>query len=210
LVGGAGNDRLVGGGGNDLAAGGRGTDILEGSDGDDTIDARDGTRDFVNGGDGADRLISDWGGDVGSAVELRTRSLNIAAWRAASAASWEPTNPPALAFDGTTNDWWNSGGPAPKWIDLDLRLAQRVAEIRLDTGAQPIGVVRVLGKGADPRAVYRVLHVFRGPSGPGDVLRFRPKRPWHGVRYLRFQSLTMANPYDWIAWPEIEVLAPRR
>src|SRR2546425_7726141 len=37
------------------------------------------------------------------------------------------SNPPALAVDGLTNDWWNSGGPAPRWIEIDLLRSTTVA-----------------------------------------------------------------------------------
>src|SRR5207244_4480934 len=126
------------------------------------------------------------------------------------AASLDPTNPPIAALDGRLDDWWNSGGPAPKWIQVELPFTSRVAALRLHTGQQSRGADLVFGSGPGTGYTFRLLHVFEGPTAPQQVLVFRPKKPWRGISTIRIETPTSGVPGEWIAWPEIEVLAPRR
>ena len=210
IVGGAGNDWIDGGDGDDQLAGGQGYDVIHGGSGNDGLDARDGWGETVRGQGGFDKAILDWSGDKALGVEVKNRSLDVAAWGVVSASSFAPTNPPAAAFDGRMDDWWNSGGPAPKWIQVDLPSATRVAGLRLHTGAQSRGADLVFGKGPGTRGVFRLLHTFKGPTAPQQVLVFRPKKPWRGISTIRIETPTSGVAGEWIAWPEIEVLAPRR
>jgi hypothetical protein len=64
LLGRAGHDRLMGGSGRDTLFGGAGRDRLAGWGANDTLYTRDGARDFVAGGNGADRARADRGDRV--------------------------------------------------------------------------------------------------------------------------------------------------
>jgi dipeptidyl aminopeptidase/acylaminoacyl peptidase len=212
LIGGGSNDRLVGGSGDDYLAGGGGSDLYAGGPGDDRIDARDGNEDWVAGGDGRDTALLDWrGGDVLSGIEVRTRSLDVAAWRPVSASRFEPTNPPGAAVDGRSDDWWNSGGPAPSWIQVDLQRSTKIARLRLTASQQSIGSLSlVLGKGPGPNASFRVLARIPGPTGAGQQLTYVPKHPWRGISVVRVEATSPGTSPDWVAWSEIEVFAARR
>jgi dipeptidyl aminopeptidase/acylaminoacyl peptidase len=221
ICGGAGNDTLIGmggsdwlrgGPGDDYLAGGQDGDILEGGPGNDTIDARDGLPDYVDGGPGTDKVITDWTSpDVLKGIEQKQRSRDVAAWRPVTASSFEPTNPAVRAVDGSTDDWWNSGGPAPRWIEIDLLRATKVSALRLWSSPQPLGSVSlVLGKGAAPDAPFRQLARINGPTGAGQELDFVPKHAWRGIRVVRIESTSAGIQQDWIAWQEIQVVAARR
>ena len=210
IIGGSGEDRIDGGDGDDWLAGGLGYDTLYAGPGNDVLDARDGWSEVVRGQSGYDNAVLDWFGDRALGVEGRNRSLNVAAWGLVSASSFEPTNPPAAAFDGRMDDWWNSGGPAPKWIEVQLPYATKVAGLRLHTGAQSRGADLVFGKGPGTGDDFRLLHTFKGPTAPQQTLVFRPKKPWRGINTVRIETATSGVAGEWIAWPEIEVLRPRR
>ena len=212
LIGLGGSDCLRGGPGDDYLAGGQDVDVFDGGPGNDTLDARDGGPDYVYGGDGFDKAILDWKSrDVLKGIEKTQRSLDVAAWRPVTASSFEPTNPPALAVDGLTNDWWNSGGPAPRWIEIDLLRSTTVSALHLWASQQPVGSVSlVLGKGPGTNSSFRQLVRINGPTGPGQELDYAPKHPWRGIRVLRIESTSAGTEQDWIAWGEIEVIAPRR
>jgi dipeptidyl aminopeptidase/acylaminoacyl peptidase len=210
ILGGGGGDWIEGGDGDDWLAGGQGYDVVHGGPGNDLLDARDGSRETIRGEGGYDKAVLDWLGDKTFGVEARSRSLDVAAWAPVSASSFAPTNPPTAAFDGRVDDWWNSGGPAPKWIQVELPYATKVAGLRLHTGAQSRGADLVFGKGPGTRGVFRLLHTFKGPTAPQQVLVFRPKKPWRGISTIRIETPISGVAGEWIAWPEIEVLAPRR
>jgi Ca2+-binding RTX toxin-like protein len=209
LIGGGGNDELFGGDGNDFLAGGPGWDIFNGDAGDDRIDARDGIREFVRGGSGNDSVIEDWSGEVLSGIESKTRSLDVAAWRPIQGSTYELTNPFAMANDGNPNDWWNSGGTAPKSIEIDLGVTN-VASIRLTASPQGTHAINVVLGERVGQTTWRQLHEFDGPFSAGQVLYFKPKRPWRRLQAIRVESRTSGDAPDWIAWQEIEVFAPRK
>jgi Tol biopolymer transport system component len=212
IIGGGNNDVLVGGDGNDYLVGSGGSDLLLGRAGDDRLDGRDGNPDYLTGGDGRDVALTDWrSGDVQDGIEARTRSLDVAVWRPVTASSFEPTNPPAAAFDGRNDDWWNSGGPAPRWIQVDLQRATKIAKLRLTASSQALGSLSlVLGKGPGPNADFRVLARIPGPTGAGQELTYVPKHPWKGIKTIRVESTNPGTEQNWVAWGEIAVIAVRR
>src|SRR5258707_12221088 len=108
------NDLLVGTNGNDTICGLDGNDTVIGFGGNDTIDARNGSADVVMGGTGVDTcIISGLRGTFMSSIERRLIDNDLAAWLPAKADTFEPTNPPQLAFDGLIHDWVDSGGSPP-------------------------------------------------------------------------------------------------
>jgi hypothetical protein len=107
--------------------------------------------------------------------------------------------------DGDFDTLWNSGGGAPQWIEVDLGRARTVAQIRLTVAQSPSGPTAHLVYGRRGDGSLVLLHRFMGATQDGTVLAFTPDRPWTGVRAIRIE--TRASP-SWVAWKEIEVLAP--
>ena len=206
LIGGTGDDTLVGGNGDDYLAGGLRHDLLEGGTGNDTIDARNGYGDVIVGGPGVDTaIISSPRGAFMSSIERPRVEGDLAAWMPATADTFEPTNPPQLAFDGLIQDWWNSGGNAPHWAEVDLQYPRTIARVQVIAPELPFnGTVLLLGR-SDTSQPFRLLHTFAGPSSDLQEVDYTPARPWTNVRYLR---LEVASTNGWVSWREVEVYAP--
>jgi hypothetical protein len=130
---------------------------------------------------------------------------NLALGRPAKASMSLAGSPPGDAVDGDQDTLWNSGGGPPQWIEIDLGKATAVAEIRLTVSQYPAGSTdhRVYARLSDGSLV--LLHRFHGRTRDGDVLEFAPATPRTKVRAIRVE--TRASP-SWVAWREIEVLAP--
>src|SRR5207302_163922 len=101
-------------------------------DGNDTIDARNGYSDVISGGAGVDTgIISSLRGTFMSSIERPRLDGDVAVWMPVTADAFEPTNPPVLAFDGLIQDWWNSGGSPPHWVEVDLRYPRAIARVQV-------------------------------------------------------------------------------
>jgi F5/8 type C domain len=107
--------------------------------------------------------------------------------------------------DGDVDTLWNSGGGPRQWIEISLGTAQTIASIRLTVAQSPAGVTddRVYGRTAGGSLV--LLHRFNGRTEDGTVLELTPPGGWTGIRAIRVE--TVASP-SWVAWKEIEILAP--
>lgn len=205
-----GDDVLWGGSGRDWIAGGQGNDQLFGEEGDDRMDSRDGWTDSVFGGSGRDTGLLELA-DGRESIERRQMDGNLAAWRPVQASGVGVPDPPERVVDGRSDDFWNSGGWPPAWIEIDLLRPTDIGRVRLVTGPQPRGVVHlVLGKGPATRGAYRLLATVRGPKAAGQEVVLVPKRPWRGIRRLRLATAAGAGGAEWVSWHEIEVYAPAR
>ena len=207
IIGLGGDDTLVGNDGNDSLAGGPGYDILLGGAGDDTLDARDGGLDLTRGGPGFDTGLVDGRGDGLSSIERPRVDRDLAVWRPASADAFEPTNPPARAFDGRSDDWWNSGGSPSHWVEVDLQRPVDITRVSLVLPELPTGGAFILlGRTATDDA-YRLLRVFKGPTADLEQIDYSPRRPWHGIRYVRLVVPQTSNPYTsvWVSLRELKV-----
>lgn len=130
---------------------------------------------------------------------------DLALHRAAKASATLGGSSPGAAVDGDSDTLWSAGTGPSQWIEVDLGGARTVASIRLTVSQYPAGPTdhRVLGQLANGSLV--LLHEFKGTTADGDVLRFTPGAPWTNLRAVRVE--TRASP-SWVAWREIEVLAP--
>src|ERR1700745_3444062 len=54
--------------------------------------------------------------------------------------TWAPSFGPENAFDGSLVNYWNAGGAAPQWIQVDLGADYRLGKIRLLTEQVPDGI----------------------------------------------------------------------
>ena len=204
LLGLGGADTLAGGDGNDYLAGGLGIDHLLGGPGDDTLDARDGAADVTRGGTGVDTAFVDGRSDRLSSIERPKIDRDLAIWRPATADSFEPTNPPALAVDGQIADWWNSGGYPTHWLEVDLQRPVAVSRVRLITPELPVlASMIVLGRSTTDEP-YRPLHAFQGPTADLEQLDYAPRRPWERIRYVRV-VVGQALGSGWVSLHELRV-----
>jgi hypothetical protein len=111
------------------------------------------------------------------------------------------------AVDGDSGTLWSSGDDAPQWIELDLGQSLDIGTLRLLISQYPAGntLHRVLGKGPGASELFYELTRFDGPTEDGQWLQLTPAEPWTGIQYIRVE--TVASP-SWVAWREIEVIAP--
>ena len=130
---------------------------------------------------------------------------NLALNKSVQVSAAMPDAPGTLAVDGNPDTSWNSGLEAPQWIQIDLGQPARISTIRVRVSQFPAGATRhqVL-IGADPGSL-KLAHEFVGSTEDPGVLEFAPATPLEGIRYVRI--LTLASP-SWVAWREIEILAP--
>lgn len=112
---------------------------------------------------------------------------------------------PENAVNGTTMDRWGAGAPPPQWIEIDLGSLETVGAIRLTVSQSPAGRTVHQIWGGDTRGSLSLLHTFDGQTADFDVLEYRPDAPLQSIRIVRVA--TTVSP-SWVAWREIEVLAP--
>lgn len=124
---------------------------------------------------------------------------NLAVGAVATASNSLDGEPPAAAVDGDPNTQWGAGAAPTQWIEIDLGEAADIGEIRLFVAQFPGGLTRHLID-VDGERVW----AFENDTSDGDVLVFRPVSPIHG-QVIRIT--TISSP-SWVAWKEIEILAP--
>lgn len=116
-----------------------------------------------------------------------------------------PDQTPEMAVDGDTTTQWSAGGYPNQWIEIDLGSASTIGEIRLTVGQWPEGeVLHQVWVGA-ARDAMQMVHEFSGEEFDYDVLVYAPPKAMENIRYVRI--VTTLSP-AWVAWREIEVLAP--
>jgi hypothetical protein len=130
---------------------------------------------------------------------------NLALRRPVKASATLAGSSPSAAVDGDFDTLWNSGGDAPQWIEVEPGGASSIAEIRLTVAQYPAGptVHQIYGRRRDGSLVP--LHTFRQATQDGAVLTYTPDHAWTDLTAIRIT--TNASP-SWVAWKEIEILAP--
>jgi hypothetical protein len=131
---------------------------------------------------------------------------NLAAFKPVTAsATLDGQNLPEYAVDLGMTTHWNSGADAPQWIQIDLGQPASIGTFRLVVSQYPEGAtVHQIWVGPDTSALS-MLHEFSGFTTEADVLEFSPATPLDGVRFVRLVTVTSPS---WVAWREIEILAP--
>jgi hypothetical protein len=140
-------------------------------------------------------------GNVGSSANHMPIVLELGQVSASASSSY-PGAPPANAVDSDPNTLWNSGGPPPAWIKLDLKRTVTLSKVRLLVGQSPAGATThqlYFGSSPAPTAPIATLS-----SSTSDMqwLEVDFPDPKPTGRYLRVQ--TTASP-SWVAWREIVV-----
>ena len=115
-----------------------------------------------------------------------------------------PGQPGSNAVDGNVATIWSSGGGPPQWLEVQLPAGAAVGEVALLVAQDPAGSTshRVLGRLAN--GSYIVLGKLDGATKDSSWLRVTGG-PWEGLTAIRIE--TSSSP-SWVAWREIQVLAP--
>jgi len=131
-------------------------------------------------------------------------SSNLALGKPVKASNALPDKPPQNVVDGSANEWISGGGPT-QWIEIDLQKPATVRSIRLVVAQYPDGetVHRLFVKGSSGQ--YHLEREFSGFTSDNQVLEYAPDAPLTNIRFVRVE--TVSSP-SWVAWKEIEVIAP--
>ena len=132
---------------------------------------------------------------------------NLALGRPVTVSAALPEEPPEAAVDGDTEAQWSAGAFPEQWLMIDLGAPYTIGSIRLLVGQWPAGQTRHQLFVAGPDGAMRLLVEFDDYTRDYDWLEYLPDAPLRDVQYIRL--LTLESP-AWVAWREIEVLAPSR
>jgi hypothetical protein len=150
-------------------------------------------------------LLNRYLDDPGSMGELPVGEGNLALDATATASSQLIGSEAARAVDGDADTIWSAGGGPPAWIEIDLGAAKQVGEVRLLTSQTPAGDTHhQVSCAAGPGAALVLLADLVGPTADLEQLEVTPESP-ATCRFIRIDTLSTPS---WVAWREIEVLAP--
>lgn len=150
-------------------------------------------------------LINRYFDDRGTLAQAPGGQVNLALGKRATASSSVDGSTPDRAIDGDGDTIWSSGTGPQAWIQIDLGASQRVSEIRLTVSQYPDGTTHHRVSCASSAGGARiVLADLSGATTDLQVLTVQLEAPV-SCRLLRVD--TLASP-SWVAWREIEVLAP--
>jgi hypothetical protein len=131
---------------------------------------------------------------------------NLALGKPVTASAEQPGAPATHVVDGLMMNWWNSGGLAPQWIEVDLGAPVAVGRIRLFVSQYPDGPtthqVFTRATTSDP---WTLQYTFSGTTVDNQVLEYIPGSPWTNVRYVRVNT---SSSVSWVAWKELELYVP--
>jgi hypothetical protein len=129
---------------------------------------------------------------------------NVALTAAASASSSVPGSAASNVNDGTSAHW-NAAEAAPGFVELRLAAPAQIDEFVLVVAQDPPGPsVHQLWVQQTGGELER-MHVFRGVTGEGDVLRYVPSEPLRDVEVVRVVTRELGDLAP--AWHEIELLS---
>ncbi len=135
---------------------------------------------------------------------LRSTCTTQSSGATARASAALATNVPNDALDADTTTYWNSGGYAPQWIEVDLGGSQQVSTLTLEFAQSPAGISThqlYAGSTENPTALVKTVNAFTEDQEK-MVVQFVP--PLTNVRYLRI--VTTESP-SWVAWRTIRASA---
>ena len=121
-----------------------------------------------------------------------------------ASSSWGGNNP-QNAVDGDSSTYWNSGGWAPQWIQLDLGRPMPIQNVQIQFLQTPAGVSQgTISVGATPSSLT-VVSSWNVYTYDGTTIGFLENSgSYHGgnVRYVR---VTVTSSPSWIGFREISV-----
>jgi len=119
----------------------------------------------------------------------------------ASTSDSNPTN----VIDGDLESIWNAGAGPEQWIQIEMGSPLALRKIRLIVSQYPEGeTVHQIWVGADPNNMA-LVHEFAGFTRDSDVLEFIADGSLDNIRFIRIVTTQSSS---WVAWREIEILAP--
>jgi len=129
---------------------------------------------------------------------------NLALGKGVTASRALSDQPAANAVDGTGAQW--GAGASPKqWIEIDLGDLYSVREIRLMVGQYPEGPTSHQVYVGSTTGNLQLVHTFDQATEEDQILVYQPDTPLTDIRFVRIT--TISSP-SWVAWKEIEVIAP--
>jgi len=129
---------------------------------------------------------------------------NLALGKGVTASRALSDQPAANAVDGTGAQW--GAGASPKqWIEIDLGDLYSVREIRLMVGQYPEGPTTHQLYVGSTTGNLQLVHTFDQATEEDQILVYQPDTPLTDIRFVRIT--TISSP-SWVAWKEIEVIAP--
>jgi hypothetical protein len=147
-------------------------------------------------------LINAYIDDPASLAHLAGGAENIAFDRPVTGSSATADSPPDRVVDGDPDSIWNSGGPPPGWVEIDLGESRAVTEIRLLAAQSPAGpTTHLVGCRSTLDGGLTQLATLEASTTDGELLPVTLSTP-ATCRILRVE--TTASP-SWVAWREIEV-----
>jgi hypothetical protein len=129
---------------------------------------------------------------------------NLAPGSEVTASAYLPNEAPANAVDGAGAQW-GAGASPPQWIQVDLGEPRPIRLIRLTVAQYPDGETTHQIHVRGPTGDLQLVHTFSEFTRDGQVLSFVPAEPLADIRFVRI--VTTSSP-SWVAWREIEVVAP--
>lgn len=109
----------------------------------------------------------------------------------------------STVVDGNDSTAWNSGAPAPQWVQIDLGQPRTVTFVEMITEQLPPGLTRHTVYGLREDGSRVVLADFNFPTASGTELKNRVALTvGRGIKAVRVE--TTQSP-SWIAWREIKV-----
>jgi hypothetical protein len=122
-----------------------------------------------------------------------------------TASSSTADSTPANVIDGDIESIWNAGAGPEQWIQIDTGSPRSLRAIRLAVSQYPEGeTVHQIWVGADAVSMFQV-HEFAGFTRDSDVLEFIADGPLENIRFIKIVTTQSSS---WVAWREIEILAP--
>jgi hypothetical protein len=117
---------------------------------------------------------------------------------------------PELAFDGDQGTIWNSGGPAPGWIEADVGALRRIMTVAVlpDHSDKQTGeTIHEIWVSRRPiendRADATLVHTFKQPAIDSRELKIRLPSD----TLARYVQIRTTHSPSWVAWREIELRA---
>jgi uncharacterized protein (TIGR03437 family) len=141
------------------------------------------------------------GSFLGEDLALEATATASNAWTGTSPGSGGPT----LAIDGNVDTFWNSGGFAPQWIEVDLAAPSIVSGVNLIVDQSPAGpTVHDLYVQSEGGGQPQLVAELSGTTQDQQVLTWTASKPLVGVTSIRV--VTVISP-SWVGWREIEILS---
>jgi hypothetical protein len=122
-----------------------------------------------------------------------TPAITVTASNTNTTGNYSPSN----TVDNDESTRWNSGAPAPQWIEFDLGTPQTISGMSLTVAQAPAGNTThqiYAGSTPNPTTLVRILS---GNTTAGQILTPTFAPALTNVRYVRV--VTTASP-SWVAW----------